>query len=191
MYSVTRVGFEPRAPSTLRLSRVAWSSGLKDRQPHQKSNGPCCARTGCAEWVRRRSNPRLRIFSPPLSHLSYRPQIGCRLETVGSRRLNGRAASSPSSSLQPQVSSLKKARCRGDTGLWRWSPNTAKVSQSHAQRDCFERVPGWLTLITTESVQSHRPTVAQILGGDRAIPLIQVATRIGTAPGTQAFAYET
>lgn len=125
MYSVTRVGFEPNL------------SGLKDRQPHQKSNGPCCARTGCAEWVRRRSNPRLRIFSPPLSHLSYRPMIG--------------RTSQPT----------KKARCRGDTGLWRWSPNMAKVSQ------------------------------AQILGGQRDMPLIQVATRIGTAPGTQAFAYET
>ena len=80
--SVTRVGFEPNL------------SGLKDRQPHQKSNGPCCARTRCAEWVRRRSNPRLRIFSPPLSHLSYRPMIG--------------RTSQPT----------KKARCRGDTGLW-------------------------------------------------------------------------
>lgn len=36
MYSMTRVGFEPNL------------SGLKDRQPHQKSNGPCFARRICA-----------------------------------------------------------------------------------------------------------------------------------------------
>ncbi len=34
--SIARVGFEPNL------------SGLKDRQPHQKSNGPCCARRICA-----------------------------------------------------------------------------------------------------------------------------------------------
>src|SRR6187399_2954997 len=61
---LTRVGFEPNL------------SSLKDWQPHQKSNGPCCARTGCAKWVERCLNPRLRIFSPPLIRLSYRPMIG-------------------------------------------------------------------------------------------------------------------
>ncbi len=39
--SLTRVGFEPNL------------SSLKDWQPHQKSNGPCCGRTGCAKWVER------------------------------------------------------------------------------------------------------------------------------------------
>ena len=61
---LTRVGFEPNL------------SSLKDWQPHQKSNGPCCARTGCAKWVERCLNPRLQIFSPPLIRLSYRPMIG-------------------------------------------------------------------------------------------------------------------
>ena len=89
--SVTRVGFEPNL------------SSLKDWQPHQKSNGPCCARTGCAKWVERCLNPRLQIFSPPLIRLSYRPMIG---ENI--------------------AAGTKKARCRGDTGLWRLSPNTAK-----------------------------------------------------------------
>ena len=88
---LTRVGFEPNL------------SSLKDWQPHQKSNGPCCARTGCAKWVERCLNPRLRIFSPPLIRLSYRPMIG---EDIEAR--------------------TKKARCRSDTGLWRFSPNTAK-----------------------------------------------------------------
>jgi hypothetical protein len=88
---LTRVGFEPNLTS------------LKDWQPHQKSNGPCCARTGCAKWVERCLNPRLRNFSPPLIRLSYRPIIG---EDIAAR--------------------TKKARCRGDTGLWRFSPNTAK-----------------------------------------------------------------
>ena len=82
--SLTRVGFEPNL------------SSLKDWQPHQKSNGPCCVRTGCAKWVERCLNPRLRIFSPPLIHLSYRPMIG---GDIAAR--------------------TKKARCRSDTGLGR------------------------------------------------------------------------
>ena len=88
---LTRVGFEPNL------------SSLKGWQPHQKSNGPCCARTGCAKWVERCLNPRLQIFSPPLIRLSYRPMIG---EDIAAR--------------------TKKARCRCDTGLGSLSPNTAK-----------------------------------------------------------------
>ena len=61
---LTRVGFEPNP------------SSLKGWQPHQKSNGPCDVRTGCAKWVERCLNPRLQIFSPPLIRLSYRPMIG-------------------------------------------------------------------------------------------------------------------
>ena len=90
-YLLTRLGFEPNL------------SSLKGWQPHQKSNGPCCARTGCAKWVERCLNPRLQIFSPPLIRLSYRPMIG-----------------------EDIAAGTKKARCRGDTGLWRCSPNTAK-----------------------------------------------------------------
>jgi hypothetical protein len=33
------------------------------------------ARTGCAKWAGRRSNPRLRFFRPPLDRLSYQPVI--------------------------------------------------------------------------------------------------------------------
>ena len=33
------------------------------------------ARTGSAEWARRRSNPRLRCFKPPLYRLSYQPRM--------------------------------------------------------------------------------------------------------------------
>ena len=90
-HQMTRVGFEPDLTS------------LKGWQPHQKSNGPCCARTGCAKWVERCLNPRLQIFSPPLIRLSYRPMIG-----------------------EDIAAGTKKARCRSDTGLWRFSPNTAK-----------------------------------------------------------------
>ncbi len=86
--SLTRVGFEPN------LSSLPLLSCERGWQPHQKSNGPCCARTGCAKWVERRLNPRLRIFSPPLIHLSYRPMIG-----------------------EDTAAGTKKARCRGDTGL--------------------------------------------------------------------------
>jgi hypothetical protein len=96
--SLTRVGFEPNL------------SSLKGWQPHQKSNGPCCARTGCAKWVERCLNPRLRRFSvrrraptAGWSRLSYRPMIG-----------------------EDIAAGTKKARCRGDTGLRRLSPNTAK-----------------------------------------------------------------
>src|SRR5262249_1558076 len=38
----------------------------KDRRHRRTPNGP-------HEWVRRRSNPRLRLFGPPLRRLSYRP----------------------------------------------------------------------------------------------------------------------
>ncbi len=52
----------------------------------------------CAHWVRKVGRevlePRLRIFSPPLIRLSYRPIIG------------------------ENIAATKKARCRGDTGLW-------------------------------------------------------------------------
>ena len=34
------------------------------------------ARTVSAEWARRRSNPRLRCFKPPLYRLSYQPRMG-------------------------------------------------------------------------------------------------------------------
>ena len=34
------------------------------------------ARIVSAEWVGRRSNPRLRFFRPPLDRLSYRPVMG-------------------------------------------------------------------------------------------------------------------
>ena len=64
------------------------------------------SQSGCAKWVERRLNPRLRIFSPPLIRLSYRPMIG---------------EDSPGNGVR-----TKKARCRGGTGLWRFSPNTAK-----------------------------------------------------------------
>ena len=123
---LTRVGFEPNL------------SSLKDWQPHQKSNGPCCARTGCAKWVGRCLNPRLRIFSPPLIRLSYRPMIG-----------------------EDIAAGMKRARCRGDTGLWSWSPNTAKVSQ------------------------------AQHLIEGRPIQSTQMGRLIGITPFTQAFAYGT
>ena len=94
---LTRVGFEPNLSS---LPPVELGRGW---QPHQKSNGSCCARTGCAKWVERCLNPRLQIFSPPLIRLSYRPMIG-----------------------EDIAAGTKKARCRSDTGLWRFSPNTAK-----------------------------------------------------------------
>ena len=71
--SVTRVGFEPDL------------AGLKDQQPHQKSNEPywlCrCAplaqlfsKCFCKQriqWTGRCSNPPLRLFRPALYRLSY------------------------------------------------------------------------------------------------------------------------
>ena len=58
MPQIGKVGFEPNLAS------------LKGWQPHQKSNGPCCARTPRAMWAGRRSNPPLLVFSQALHHLS-------------------------------------------------------------------------------------------------------------------------
>ena len=95
---LTRVGFEPNL------------SSLKGWQPHQKSNGPCCARTGCAKWVERCLNPRLRIFSPPLIRLSYRPMIG-----------------------EDIPATTKKARCLSDTGLWRFLRIRPSVTSAESE----------------------------------------------------------
>ena len=45
------------------------------------------ARTGCAEWAGRRSNPRLRFFRPPLYRLSYQPKLswGRPLRSAGAK----------------------------------------------------------------------------------------------------------
>ena len=88
---LTRVGFEPNL------------SSLKDWQPHQKSNGPCCARTGCAKVGR---------------------------EVLESSSADFQSAANPSQLPTHDRGDIgagtKKARCRGDTGLRRFSPNTAK-----------------------------------------------------------------
>ena len=100
---LTRVGFEPNLSS---LPPVELGRGW---QPHQKSNGSCCARTGCAKWVERCLNPRLRIFSPPLIRLSYRPMIG-----------------------EDNQARTKKARRRSDTGLWRFLRIRPRVTSAES-----------------------------------------------------------
>lgn len=57
------------------------------------------ARTVSAEWVGRRSNPRLRFFRPPLDRLSYRPAMA--LDANATSELHG---------------PTKKARRRVDAG---------------------------------------------------------------------------
>lgn len=86
------------------------------------------------------------------------------LEALESSSADFQTAANPSqlpTQDREDTAANEKARCRGDTGLGRWSPQTAMVSP------------------------------AQILGGERVIPLIQVASRIGIAFGTQTFADET
>ena len=80
---LTRVGFEPNL------------SSLKGWQPHQKSNGPCCARTGCANWVERWPRLTTALGVPPRSSLGG---LGCfcgfsvrrRAPTAGWSRLSYR-----------------------------------------------------------------------------------------------------
>lgn len=70
-----------------------------------------CARTGCAEWAGRRSNPRLRFFRPPLYRLSYQPKL-----SWGSASSIGR-------------SQRKRPACRCDTGPCGSSKSKTKCQQ--------------------------------------------------------------
>src|SRR5436190_24200309 len=85
------------------------------------------------QWVGRRSNPRLRLFRPPLNRLSYRPDGGLRPEAL---RLEEEVFLSP---FKSQACSLKpinkKARCLCDTGLYQpFRPWYGQVSQAQTQR---------------------------------------------------------
>ena len=63
------------------------------------------------KWAGRCSNPRLRLFRPPLNRLSYQPRIGLRLESGGVRK---EVASLLPSGLRSQVSSLERATKKPD-----------------------------------------------------------------------------
>ena len=92
---VDRMGVGPGTaaqPWSLRLDRAVSSSPIDERaaRAHRER-----------EWVGRRSNPRLRLFRPPLYRLSYRPSVELYFRIPLRTDLN------------PPT---KKARCRRDTG---------------------------------------------------------------------------
>ena len=70
-----------------------------------------------AQWVGRRSNPRLRLFRPPLNRLSYRPMIRCCSPATTSKSgnkkspmsLRHRAFISRQTVFRPSVTSAKDA----------------------------------------------------------------------------------
>ena len=94
-----------RLPVTRRSTWRVWELNSSLGLERAVSSGPIDERAACAhaerKWVGRRSNPRLRLFRPPLNRLSYRPVV------VGDLLRSPR-------SLRP----TKKARCRSDTRPW-------------------------------------------------------------------------
>ena len=84
---VRTAGFEPAFPwpparCDARLRHVLIEYPVGESNPNPTGirspsacplDGAACARTYSAKWAGRRSNPRLRVFSPPLHHLSYQP----------------------------------------------------------------------------------------------------------------------
>jgi hypothetical protein len=91
------------------------------------------ARTGCAKWAGRRSNPRLRFFRPPLNRLSYQPKCirAKALRCVAARR-----------------EATKKARRRDDAGpwwlFWRVWPSVIGAFWSSWARNPTVRSPAYL-----------------------------------------------